>query len=221
MKLKENARVETADGQIVGQIDRVVMDPRTKEVTHVVVHKGLLFTEDKVVPISLISGVMDDRVVLREDVGDLENLPDYEETSYTSLDEYEQAQAPAGASVPPVYWYPPYPTGWGVYPAGYLVPQYIVHTKENIPEGTVALEEGAKVISSDGQHVGNVEQVLTDSQVDRATHFVISQGMLLKTRKLLPTGWISHLDSDEVHLAVGAPILETLREYHPQAENES
>jgi uncharacterized protein YrrD len=219
MKLKENAHVVTADGQMVGQVDRVVMDPHTKEVTHVVVRKGLLFTEDKVVPMDLISSVVDDQVLLREDAGDLEGLPDYEETSYTPLDEYEQAQAPAETYVPPVYWYPG--TGWGAYPVGYLGLQYVARTKENIPEGTVALEEGAKVISADGQHVGNVEQVLTDPQADRATHFVISQGMLLKTRKLLPTAWISRLARDEVHLAVGSHLLETLPEYHPQAENES
>jgi len=219
MKLKENSHIVTADGQTVGQVDRVVMDPRTKEVTHVVVRKGLLFTEDKVVPMNLISSVVDDQVLLREDAGDLESLPDYEETSYTPLDEYEQAQAPAGTYVPPVYWYPG--VGWGASPVDYLGLQYVARSKENIPEGTIALEEGAKVISADGQHVGNVEEVITDPQANRATHFVISQGMLLKTRKLLPTAWISDLTRDEVHLAVGSHLLETLPEYHPQAENES
>lgn len=217
MRLKENARVVTADGNAVGHIDRIVIDPGTKEVTHVVVRKGLLFTEDKVLPMSLISNVVDDQVLLREDAGDLESLPDYEETSYTPLDEYERTQISAEDYVAPVYWYPPYPGfGWGTYPAAFAAPRYVAHTVENIPEGTVALEEGAKVLSADSQHVGNVEQVLTDPEADRATHIVISQGLLLKNRKLVPTTWISSLSGDEVHLAVGASLLESLREYKPQ-----
>lgn len=218
MRLKENARVVTADGKEVGHIDRVVIDPRTKEVTHIVVRKGLLFTEDKVLPMSLISNVVDDQVLLRGDAGDLESLPDYQEISYTPLNEYERTQMPAEGYIPPVYWYPPYPAlGWGTNPAAYVGSPYVAHTVENIPEGTVALEEGAKVLSADGQHVGNVEQVLTDPQADRATHIVISQGILLKNRKLIPTTWISSLSGDEVHVAVGASLLDSLREYNPKA----
>jgi uncharacterized protein YrrD len=217
MKLKEDAKVVTADGQTVGHVDRVVMDPRTKEVTHVVVRKGWLFTEDKVVPIDLITGVVDDQVQLREGAGDLERLPDYEETTYIPLDEVERSRVPAESYPPPLYWYPPYPAaGWGAYGFGYGGPQYVARTKENVPEGTVALAEGAKVISADDQHVGNVEQVLTDPQADRATHLVISEGLLLKTRRLIPTTWISDLGRDEVRLAVGAQLIQELREYQPQ-----
>ncbi|HLF75027.1 MAG TPA: PRC-barrel domain-containing protein [Anaerolineales bacterium] len=223
MRLKENARVVATDGQTVGHIDRVVIDPRTKEVTHVVVRKGILFTEDKVLPMNLISRVNEDRVLLREDAGNLDDLPDYEETSYTLLDEYERKQVPAEGYVPPVYWYPlPYAgPGWAAYPVAYAGPQYMARTVENIPEGAVALEEGARVFSADDQHVGDVEQILTDPEADRATHFVISKGIFLKNRKLIPTTWISTLSNNEVHLAVGANLLELLRGYDPQAENKS
>jgi sporulation protein YlmC with PRC-barrel domain len=34
MQFKENTSVFTAHGEQVGDIDRVVLDPRTKEVTH-------------------------------------------------------------------------------------------------------------------------------------------------------------------------------------------
>jgi uncharacterized protein YrrD len=78
------------------------------------------------------------------------------------------------------------------------------------------LKEGAKVLSEDDQYVGNVEQVLTDPEADRATHFVIAQGLLLKARKLIPIEWVADLGADEVHLAVDAKLLEELRDYHPQ-----
>lgn len=52
MQFKQGTHVYTIDGKDVGAIDRVVLDPKTDEVTHVVVRRGWLFSEDKVVPIS-------------------------------------------------------------------------------------------------------------------------------------------------------------------------
>jgi hypothetical protein len=46
---------------------------------------------------------------------------------------------------------------------GYPICPYVVKTERQIPEGTVALEEGAKVIGSDGEHVGKIERIFTDS----------------------------------------------------------
>jgi uncharacterized protein YrrD len=67
MQIKNNARVTLADGKDVGRIDRVVIAPQSKEVTHVVVRKGFFFTEDKVVPMNLIESATDEAVVLRSD----------------------------------------------------------------------------------------------------------------------------------------------------------
>jgi uncharacterized protein YrrD len=218
MKIEQNARVVTAEGKAVGHVDRFVMNPRTREVTHLVVRQGLLFTEDHVLPIDLVARTTDDEVVLREDAGALEQLPLYEETYYVPLNESERSRLPSPSYIPPYYWYPPFPAaGLGLYDPGYTMPQYIEHTKTNIPEGAVPLAEGARVISADGEHVGNVEQVLTDPQADRATHFLISAGLLFKTRKLVPTEWIASLGADEVHLAVGSDFLDQLREYEPQS----
>lgn len=225
MKLAKDAQVKTAGGRPIGQVDRVVLDPRTKEVTHLVVRKGTLFAEDKVVPLDLVASADEAEVKLRPDAGDLDRLPQFEATHYVPVDERDQPPPSAGTYVPPVYWYPPYPAvgwgplgGWGSHGLADYGTGYTVRTEKNIPEGTVALAEGARVMSADGQHVGNVEQVLTDPQADRATHFVISKGMLLKTRKLVPAAWITDLMRDEVHLAVNAHLLDELREYQPPKE---
>ena len=77
----------------------------------------------------------------------------------------------------------------------------------------MALEEGAKVISRDGEHVGNVEQVITESQDNRVTHFVISEGFLLKERKLVPAVWVTDVAEDEIHLSVESSLFEHLPEY--------
>src|SRR6266545_4349468 len=108
MQFKQGTGVYTSDGRDVGRIDRVVLDPKTKEVTHIVVRKGFLFTEDKIVPLSLIASALEDQVRLRPDAGDLGALPPFEETHYIPVDEAEArgANYPVGLASP-LYWYPP------------------------------------------------------------------------------------------------------------------
>jgi uncharacterized protein YrrD len=210
MQFKDGTNVYTADGDQVGRIDRVVIDPRTKEVSHVVVRKGLLFTEDKVVPLELIAGATEDMVTLRDDAGDLDVLPHFEESHYVPMSEADQATTYAPGYASPVYWYPPFGGAWYGAPV-YPEVTYTTRTEQNIPEGTVGLKEGAKVVSADGDHVGNVERIFTTG--DRATHMLISQGLLFKEKKLIPTLWISTITEDEVKLGVNSGMLERLPAY--------
>jgi uncharacterized protein YrrD len=87
-------------------------------------------------------------------------------------------------------------------------PVYIEHTVTNIPENYVALKQGAKIITSDDQHVGNIERIITDMKNDRVTHLVISKGTLLKEEKVVPAHWISDVSEDEVHLSIDSDFVE-------------
>src|SRR5439155_22796917 len=105
--------------------------PLTRDVTHVVVRKGFLFTEDKVVPIDLIATATEDRVMLRSDVGDPDALPQFEEAHYIPLAEAEPDIRHAAQNATPLYWYPPVGVAaWG-YP-GYFAtgPLYVTHTEK-------------------------------------------------------------------------------------------
>jgi uncharacterized protein YrrD len=207
MKLEEDANVFTANDEQVGHLDRVVIDPKTKEVTHIVVRKGLIFSEDKVVPISLVASVKGNRLALREDAGDLKALPKFKKKHYVPLDEEERSRInTAGINVPPYYLYPPYSV-----PS--QIPLRPIKIVQNIPQGTIALKEGAEVISADSEFVGKVDEVLTSAQADRITYFVISQGLLNKKRKLIPSTWVMYLEEDTVHLEVNSHLLDELPEY--------
>ncbi len=211
MQFKRDAKVYTSTGHEVGRVDRVVLDPKTKEVTHIVVRKGFLFTEDKLVPLNLIASANEDRVTLRPDASDLYALPPYEETHYIPLDEAESSAAayPPDLAMP-LYWYVPY----GIGSPGYIPPpMYRAETERNTPANTVAVKEGAKVFSADDKEVGSVERVFTDSTTDQATYIVVSQGAILKEKKSVPMSWVRTVTQDEVHLSVGASVLDNLREY--------
>jgi uncharacterized protein YrrD len=215
MELKEGTSVFTASGEEVGKINRFVLAPATNEGTHIVVQKGWLLPEDKVVPLRMISSATEERVVLNEDTGDFEQLPPFEETHYVELTEADTGpgKQPTYRYAPGYYWYPPagyigYPTyGLGYY--GWPP----VETVQNIPGDTIPLKEGSNVISSDDKHVGDVERLFVDPDSKRATHFLISQGLLFKDRKLVPADWVRSVEEDRVNLAVPSRLLERLPAY--------
>jgi len=215
MELKEGTAVFTSSGEQVGKINRFVLDPASNEITHIVVEKGWLLPTDKVIPIAMIDTATEERVVLNQDVRDFDDLPPFEETHFVELSEADTIPAgyPAYRYAPAYYWYPP--SGYMGYPAFgaeyYGWPPAV--TTRNIPADTVPLKEGADVMSSDGQHVGKVERVFVDADSHRATHFLISQGTLLKERKLIPAHWINSVEEDKVHLTVPTRLLERLPAY--------
>jgi hypothetical protein len=117
--------------------------------------------------------------------------------------------------MPAYYWYPTQPdTGIGfpgVARAPYSGPSTEKH--RNIPEDTVPLKEGTEILSSDDKHVGNVERLFVQTDSNKVTHFLISQGVLFQDRKLIPAHWVKSVDEDRVSLAVSSELLERLPSY--------
>ena len=213
MKLTKGADVFNAQGDKLGTLQRVIIEPQTKEISHIVVEKGWLFSTNKVISISELDPNQEDRLVVKDPEAHEENFPVFEEAHFVNLDENDHPQS----EVDEAYWYPPANLAWwraGAAYTGYYppMPLYVMRTTQNIPEGTIALEEGAKVISKDEKQVGSIEQVIVEPHDNRATHFVIHGG-LFSERKLIPVLWISSISEDEVQRAVGSGLLERLPEY--------
>ena len=209
MQFRQGAKVFTSDGEQVGTIDRIVIEPDTREVTHLVVQKGSLFTEDKVIPVSLVKSTLEDRVILHENTGNPEKFPNFQESHFISTEGgHSPGQVPEQRKRS-LYWYPPI-GGFDGYV--YSMPLYNIETK-NIPKGTVAITEGTNVISTDGEHVGDVERIFTDVSEERVTHILISEGIFLKEKKLIPTRWVRDVFEKEVHLSVDSDLVEQLPEY--------
>ncbi|MBI5567537.1 MAG: PRC-barrel domain-containing protein [Chloroflexi bacterium] len=214
MEFKQHVGVFTVDDQAIGRLERVVIDPGTTEITHLIVRRGLLTPHDKVIPIDRVEVGAENGLIVRLTADDVEHLPDFEETQYVAADEERlerTGQIVPTPAVPILYWLP-------VYPRSPLLPQFVdpgyrIETQLNIPEGTVAVKEGARVIARDGKRAGNIDEVVTTGNGDRITHVLISQGLLVKEKKLIPAGWIAALGEDEVHLAVGSRTIAKLPNY--------
>lgn len=219
MEFKNGVNVFTAEGDKVGSIERVVVDPRMKEITHVIVKQGFLFTEDKVLPIDLIATATDEQVTLKENVNDLEAMPEFEETQYVTASGSEDAPLPspmASTQVAwPMYYLPPQDPGrklsspWNEARG----PRYVSQTNRNVPEDAVALEDNAKVISADGKHVGNIVKVFSNAENDCITHLLVSRGILFKEERLIPVEWIDKAGEGTLNLAVESSLLNRLQPY--------
>lgn len=209
MELKEGMSLFTSNGElVVGKINHFVIDPVTDEVTHLIIEKGDLLSEDKVLPFELVTPIADDRLVLKEDTGSLDKLQPFEERYFVRANEKEENTVvithPALQADSTYYWYPSFEQE---------APERLAIIKQNIPENKVLLKEGIKVLSSDGKHVGDVERLLFKPALNTATHFVISQGLLFKDRKLVPVHWVKSFEEDKVTLAVSSQLLEGLPSY--------
>ncbi len=217
MDILEDTKVVTADGKKVGSVDRVVLNPRTHQVTHIVVRKGLILPEDKLIPIDLIDMTAGNELRLKPGAPDPKGFPPFEETEYIPLNTTEQARANYdNEMIPPIYNYPSYGIApvWGG--SGYFGPYtgqfpggYMPATETNIPEGTAPLTEGMEVISADGSRAGSLKEVGINPETDYATHLVIAQG-LFRGEKVIPTDWIDYVDEKGVHLTVGEEFIRGL-----------
>ena len=212
LELKEGAGVYTPGDEQIGEINGFVLDPRTNEVSHLVVKKGTFFPEDKVIPFDMVRSTEEDKVILNQEIEAVDELPPFEETHYvrTPGADPDARYGHDYGVMPAYYWYPPH--GFAGYPVGYYG-WPVAETVKNIPPGTSHITEGANIMSSDGEHVGDVESLFVEADSDRVTHFLISQGLLFKDHKLVPAHWVNTVSDDKVHLSVSKEVLEDLPDY--------
>lgn len=242
MQFKQNSTVKNANGETVGRINHFVIDPRSNEITHLVVEKGFLFMEDRVIPIQSVASAEGDEVRLAPGRGnEQEEFPLFESSYYIRPGEYS-TEPDLYPSQSAYYYYPPVPGmgSWGAMPVVPPVgpPGMQVGTpqsagpmnsspvndagvvsreaSEELPSHAVAVKKGADVYSSDGQLVGQVDEMFTSTESNRVTHVLISQGLLVKGYKLLPIHWIGNMTAERVDLGTSARVIEDLPEYqHP------
>jgi sporulation protein YlmC with PRC-barrel domain len=234
MELTAGADVYAANGEKVGELERIVVDPKSREVTHIILEKGTFTKTEKVVPIGLVTGAGRERVTLGQAPDALDGLPDFEDERYVVARDRDWAAgavAPAAAMpgtagtvtgpglTPLVHWYPPAYMGDPGHPPAVLgvnTPAGAAEELEvnrNIPAETVPLKEGAKVVALDGETLGEVERLFTDPETNKVTHVILARGLLLKSRKAIPMEWVADVSEASVRLAVSQELVNSVKDY--------
>ncbi len=204
MKLRIGATVRTREGDEMGKVERVVLDPSTMEVETVVVHRGLILARDVAVPISLVQEADEAEVLLRIGRDQLDELPDFERRHREMMPpedvESYEVYAPGSILFPLV---PPY--GVPGEPGPYELPE---------PEIEAApvewdIVEGMPVRTLDGT-AGIIDEVRTDSLTDKVGSIVVKSLTDPKKQVEIPIEFVSDVGPDRIKLSLTSQQVEEL-----------
>lgn len=222
MQFTDGARILLADNSQIGRLKRVIIDPKSLEVTDIVAVRLDLTGDEKVIPVSLIESSSDGEIRLKELPGGWDHLVSYIENNYLLVNQ-KDLFLPAGLlnhSAPILFIYPPViPTTGPIYPLPESLDPFAtlkrpeaVQKEEILPvfPGDLELVPGSRVISQDGVELGNVERIITRSEDGKAVFFVLKRGLLVRERKLVPCNWVDEARGKEVRLGVRARFLDWL-----------
>ena len=192
MDVPIGAKVYCTDGAC-GFVTHAILNPDTKEVTHMVVQEEDPQYRKIVIPIDWIVESTPKRIRIRSRLDELSRLEDFEETRFIQVD------------------IPEYIGG-----ALSLAPQELTKTREvpsteeNLPPGELALHRGAAVHATDGQ-VGQVDELLVGPRDNKITHLVLRKGHLWGKREItIPISEIDHIEEDTVYLKLDKQAIESL-----------
>lgn len=195
MDIPINVNVHCTDGQF-GQTTCVIINPTTKDVTHVVVKSKHIPHPEYLVPIEFIARTTPKAIELKCSQRRLEAFDEFVEHEFIRVD------APMDRYLP---------GGYALWP--YVVPldeEYVELVHERIPNGATALHRGAKVAATDGP-VGQVDEFLIEPQSGHITHLILHHGHLWgKEDVAIPVSAIDGIRADTVYLKLDQKTIESM-----------
>jgi sporulation protein YlmC with PRC-barrel domain len=183
MDIPINAEVRCADGPC-GRSTCIVIGPKAQRVTHLVVRRGLLDVDERLVPIDQVLETTPKSIQLRCTLAELDGMDRFIEREYVM--------------VSPNYfiWLPEIET----------VP--VVHRR--VPQGGLTIERGSRVEATDGR-VGQVDELLVDPLGERITHLVLREGHLWGQKDVtIPISEVDHIEANTVYLKLDKHSIEAL-----------
>ncbi|MBI2953043.1 MAG: hypothetical protein HYY30_01925 [Chloroflexi bacterium] len=217
MRINLGVPVYLSDGQKGTVIDRVIVDPKLWEVTHLVVGKGVDLAEPKLVPLNEVQSWSNDRVNLRLTLQQLANMPAYVEQQYCKpCVLLGSAKEPGKGKVPTtdIFTQEGFPYGPSTIPhkSKPMKTHEARHAQPEVGEGYVGpieLQNGAQVEAVDGP-VGTLDQLLLDTYIGRVTYIVVSAPGLRDHELRIPVEWVGYLEPTRIRLAATKQHLKDL-----------
>jgi uncharacterized protein YrrD len=215
MNISTGADVMGTDGKL-GEVDRLIVDARTDQVTDLVVKHGTLFGKKRLVPLTHVTRVEDGCVYL-----------DLDEKGLDAMDGY--AEERLGPN--PDYVGPPSDDLQGTYrgnmvfdttvaagaagglgpvgkPMGYPGGEQLTPDLSQRP----AIAPGMAVMSADGEKVGEIGDISIAADSGTLTRVTLKRGTLFKHETEIPVTWVRDLGHEGVLLNVPKAEVEALDE---------
>lgn len=201
MDLPIDAEVYASDG-VVGNTIRIVLNPVSNEVTHIVVKPPGAFEGEYMVPLEQVAKSSPEAIYLNMTRNEFATLERYSDLRFIDIEEYgtaltEPEDIPA-ADV--CYW--PYFTAEG------HLGTYADTTA--VPHDELAIHRGAQVEAANGR-IGRVDEFLVDEESHHISHLVLREGHLWGKKDVtVPVAEIDHIEADTVYLKLSKKEVEAL-----------
>ena len=201
MDIPMDVQVHCTDG-LCGRSTYIVVDPRNKEVTHVVVKEAQSPHTERLVPIEAVSGTAPDVILLDCSRDRLAKMDPFIQMEYILEKMPDFEYAPGGFVPVGAVWSSPYPVSDRK--------QVVAVEHKQIPLGERAIRRGSHVHATDGR-VGRVDELIVHPEDDRITHLVMREGHLWGQREMvIPISEVDHIEDETVYLRLSKDEVEAL-----------
>ncbi len=192
MDVPINAKVNCSDGSC-GRSTRVILNPATKKITHLVVANGNAVSETEyLVDVDRIMESDPNKIRLTISQDELAKMPVF------SAAQFVPSNLGGYTGVPYLMW-PYYPPMTPLKAEG-----------EAIPTNELIIRRGATVKALDGA-VGKVDEFLIDPANGHITHLIMREGHLWGKKEVtIPVEQIDHFKDNTVFLRLSKPDIEKL-----------
>ncbi len=202
MDIPIHASVQCVDGPD-GHVDRIIVDPVSQTITHIVVREVGLLGASVMVPVADVTQSSPAMVHIRLLKAQLGAMPVFIEESHVlaTHDQMNMGYTRYGS----------YASGSIVYPVqpGSDATDFVI-IDSTIPEGKIAVKPGDYVEATDGR-VGHVEEFLMDPGSNAITHLVLREGHFWGRKYVtIPLAGIAQISEDGVRLKLSKAQIEAL-----------
>ena len=181
MDIPLNVQVHCEDG-LCGHSTEVVLDPKTDEITHLVVKEAHAPHAERLVPISLVRDTTPHLILLSCNKEKLARRDPFVEL------EAEQIQVPH------------YVGDYGEFPVSIPETMWITKEHQAVPWGELGVHRHARIEATDGP-VGQLDEFLIEPETQHVTHLVLREGHLWGEKTVtIPVSEIDRIEEKVIHL---------------------
>lgn len=197
------AQVHCTD-QHWGKLVKLVVDPQTQQVTDLIVEKGLLLKEDRVLPITTVERVTEQEICLNIRSNEVAAYPEYHQV--TIKEPASDGSTYSSATM----------LGPGLAPISErVVPMVRRRVHQGIAAGKAVIGPGTEV-ENPRKTLGHVDHVVVDTQTGQISQLVLRSGTFFPEYVVIPAERIQDVDEQDVFVTASDEELAQLPRYKPR-----
>jgi hypothetical protein len=206
LHLSTSAGVHFHDGQS-GSLRKLVLDPSTHRVTHLVVRAGLFQKHEWVIPIAVVGHATPEEIRLNVSQDQLTQYPEYREAEFVRPDDdWEMSSGRPNEHV--LFGF----SSMGLFEYKQAaIPMIRRRITWGVPEGEMVIGR-AMVVRNHHGDVGKVDHLWIDRDSWEITHIVVQRG-LLPNHTIIPVAWIEGVDESGIFIRGDDTELQKLPHY--------